>query len=103
MIVMSVFVLPKFTGLYESLGANLAGKPLAEGEVTLISLNQAAPKVFTAAVKDGAYKFAEAVPAGKYACAVSGKGVAEKYALANTSGLTLEFATGANNRDIELK
>ena len=81
----------------------VAGKPLAEGEVTLISLNQAAPKVFTAAVKDGAYKLAEAVPAGKYACAVSGKGVAEKYALANTSGLTLEFTAGANNRDIELK
>ena len=81
----------------------IAGKPLAEGEVTLISLNQPTPKVYTAAVKDGAYKLAEAVPAGKYACAVSGKGVPEKYALANTSGLTLEFAAGANSRDIELK
>ena len=81
----------------------VAGKPLAEGEVTLISLTQPKPKVFTVTVKDGAYKLAEAIPAGKYAVAVTGKGVAEKYALANTSGLTTEFAAGANAFDIDLK
>ena len=81
----------------------LSGKPLAEGELTLVSLNQPKPRVFTAAIKDGKYTLAEAIPPGKYAGAVSGKGVPEKYATAGTSGLTFELTAGASTLDIVLK
>lgn len=81
----------------------LAGKPLAEGEVTLVSLNQPLPRVFTAQIKDGRYLFKEAIPAGKYAAIVTGKGVPEKYHLVSTSGLTLELAAGENSADLVLK
>ena len=81
----------------------LKGQPLADGEVTFVSLDLPKPKAFTAAVKGGTFKVAEAVPAGKYAGAVTGKGVPEKYALINTAGLTFEFAAGANTTDLVLK
>ena len=81
----------------------LKGQPLADGEVTFVSLDLPKPKAFTAAVKDGTFKVAEAVPAGKYAGAVTGKGVPEKYALINTAGLKFEFAAGANATDLVLK
>lgn len=81
----------------------LLGKPLAEGDVTVVSLNQPLPRVFTAAIKDGSYKFAEAIPPGQYAGMVSGKGVPEKYHLISTAGLRFEFAAGANSADLVLK
>jgi hypothetical protein len=81
----------------------LAGKPLAEGEVTVVSLNQPLPRVFTATVKNGDFKFAEAIPPGRYAAIVTGKGVPAKYHLVNTAGLMLELAAGANATNLVLK
>jgi hypothetical protein len=77
----------------------ISGKPLAEGTLSL----SAGGHTYTTAIKDGEYAFAEAIPAGKYAAAVTGKGVPEKYTSADTSGLTFNFAAGANTLDIELK
>jgi hypothetical protein len=81
----------------------LAGKPLVEGEVTIVSLNQPLPRVFTATIKDGRYLFKDAIPPGKYAGMVTGKGVPEKYHLISTAGLMLELAAGANTTDLVLK
>lgn len=81
----------------------LVGKPLPEGEVTFVSLNQPLPRVFTATIKDGEFKFKEAIPPGKYAGMITGKGVPEKYHLINTSGLRVELAAGANATDLVLK
>jgi hypothetical protein len=81
----------------------LAGKPLAEGEVTLVSLNQPLPRVFTAAVKNGDFKLAEAIPPGLYAGLVTGKGVPDKYHLVTTAGLRFTFAAGMNTADLVLK
>jgi hypothetical protein len=81
------------------------GKPLAEGTVTFVSLDQKAPKVATATLKDGAYMVKD-VPAGKYAVAVSSKtagAVPAKFGTTDTSGLTFTVAAGANSYDIELK
>ena len=80
----------------------LAGVPLAEGEVTFVSLNQPLPRVFTATVKDGVFKFAESIPPGKYAGMVTGKAVPPKYHLVNTAGLMIELAAGANSTDLIL-
>ena len=81
----------------------LKGQPLAEGEVTVVTLGAAVPRTFTAAVKDGKYLFAEALPAGKYVVIVTGKGVPEKYALTNSSALTFTLAAGPANFDLDLK
>jgi hypothetical protein len=81
----------------------LAGKPLATGKLTLVSLNQLLPRVFTAEVTKGAYQFAKPIPPGKYAAMVTGPGVPEKYALASTSALLFEFAPGRNAADLALK
>ena len=81
----------------------LAGKPLAAGEVTFVSLDQPAPRVFSAAVKDGAYTFAQPVPAGKYAVLVTGAGVPEKYTVVTTPGLRMTVAPGAGAFDFDLK
>ncbi len=81
----------------------LAGKPLAEGELTFVSLNQPLPRVFTAPIKNGDYKFAEAIPPGKYAAMITGAGVPPKYHLINTAGLMIELAAGANSTDLVLK
>lgn len=79
------------------------GQPLAEGEVTVVTLGAAVPRTFTATVKDGKYAFAEALPAGKYVVIVTGKGVPEKYALTNSSALRFDLAAGAANFDIALQ
>lgn len=79
------------------------GQPVIEGEVTFVSLNQPLPRVFTGAIKNGAYNVTEAIPAGQYAGMVTGKGVPEKYHLIATAGLRFEFAAGANTADIALK
>jgi hypothetical protein len=78
-------------------------KPLVAGEITVVSLNLAVPRVFTAEVIRGEFKFAQPIPPGKYTAIVTGAGVPAKYELANTSGLMYEFAAGAIQIDIPLK
>jgi hypothetical protein len=80
------------------------GKPLPAGEVTFVSLDQAKPRVFTAAIgADGGYAFKEAVPPGKYAVIITGKGVPAQYQTTTTSGIVFEVKAGANEQNIELK
>jgi outer membrane biosynthesis protein TonB len=81
----------------------VAGKPLAAGEVTAVSTTLPVPRVFTAPVKDGAFRFAEAIPAGRYRAIVTGAGVPAKYHTVTTSGLVLEFASSPANIDLDLK
>lgn len=82
----------------------LKGKPLAGGEVALVSLDLPKPRVFTSAITpDGSYKFAEALPPGRYAVIVSGKGVPEKFTTTTTSGLVIIVKAGASTQDIDLK
>jgi hypothetical protein len=69
----------------------LKGKPLAEGEVIFVSLDQPKPRVFTAKIQaDGQYAPMEVVPPGKYVVTVTGKGVPEKFQTTTTSGLRVE-------------
>jgi hypothetical protein len=81
----------------------VAGQPLADGEVTFISLGLPQPRVFHAAVKAGEYKFAATLPPGKYAGMVTGAGVPAKYHLVTTAGLMIELAAGTNSTDLVLK
>lgn len=81
----------------------LQGKPLAEGEVTVVTLGAALPRTFTAPVRDAKYAFAQVPPPGKYVVIVTGKGVPEKYALTNTSSLRFDLAAGAAVFDIALQ
>lgn len=81
----------------------VAGKPLATGEVTVVSVTLPAPRVFTAPVKDGAYRFAEPIPPARYRAIVTGEGVPARYHLVTTSGLVLEFGDAATNGDFDLK
>lgn len=81
----------------------VAGKPLATGEVTVVSVTLPAPRVFTAPVKDGAYRFAEPIPPARYRVLVTGEGVPARYHLVTTSGLVLEFGDAATNVDFDLK
>ena len=81
------------------------GKPLAEGSVTFVSLDQKVPKVATAAVKDGSFTL-KGVPPGMNAVAVTSEkaGVVPlKFATTDTSGLKYQVQAGANQFDIELK
>jgi hypothetical protein len=78
------------------------GQPLAAAEVTLVTLDQLKPRVFTTPVQAGNYSFAE-LPPGKYAVIVTGKGVPEKYQTTLTSGLTVEVKAGGGSHDLELK
>jgi hypothetical protein len=81
----------------------LAGKPLPAGEVTVVSLNLAVPRVFTAEVVKGEFKFAEPIPPGKYAAIITGKDVPQRYHLVSTSELRFEFTPGPIQTDIVLK
>jgi hypothetical protein len=82
----------------------LRGQPLTAAEVTLVSLDRAKPRVFTATIKaDGSYGFTETLPPGKYVVIVTAKTVPEKYQTTTTSGLTIEVKAGIGNHDIELK
>jgi len=81
------------------------GKPLAEGTVTFVSLDQKVPKVVTGAVKDGAFTVKDVAP-GKHAVAVTSKtagAVPAKFATTDTSSLTFTALAGMNQFDIELK
>ena len=96
---------PKVESPVVSGKVTVQGKPLAEGMVTFVSLDQKVPKVSTAAVKDGNYTLKD-LPAGKYAVAVTSEkvgAVPAKFATTDTSGLTFQSQTGANLFDIDLK
>lgn len=82
----------------------LNGKPLADGEVIFVSLDQPKPRVFTAKIQaDGQYAPMEVVPPGKYAVIVTGKGVPEKYQTTTTSGLRVEVQPPVFVFDINLQ
>lgn len=81
----------------------LKGKPLDEADVTLVSLGQPKPRVFTAAVAAGKYQFADPVPAGKYAVVVAGKGVPDKFQTTATSSLVLDVKADAGPYDFNLE
>ncbi len=82
----------------------LRGQPLTAAEVTVVSLDQAKPQVFTAVVKaDGSYAFTQPLPPGRYIVIVTAKAVPDKYQTTTTSGLTIEVKTGSANFDIDLK
>ena len=80
------------------------GQPLTAAEVTLVSLDQAKPRVFTTAIQaDGTYAFADPLPPGKYVVIVTAKAVPEKYQLTTTSGLVLTVGPGPATFDLDLK
>jgi hypothetical protein len=81
----------------------LGGKPLAAGSVTVVKGSFPFLHTFTAEVKDGAFKFAETIPTGKYMVTVSGAGVPQQFQSLSTSALQFEFAAGANQMNLELK
>ena len=81
----------------------LDGKPVAAGEVTVVTLDLPRPRVFTAKVTDGAYAFADELPVGKYVLIVTGKGVPEKFGTTLTSGLRVEVASGVSDLNLDLK
>jgi hypothetical protein len=90
------------TGQVEGL-VTLDGQPLAAAEVTIVTLDLPRPRVFTAKVANGAYAFADELPAGKYVLIVTGKGVPEKFATTLTSGLRVEVAGGPSELNLDLK
>lgn len=81
----------------------LDGKPLAAGEVMLVSLSLPKPRIFTAKVTQGTYHIADPLPAGKYAVIVTGQGVPEKFHTTLTSSLVAEVASGPNELNLDLK
>ncbi|HEV3437195.1 MAG TPA: carboxypeptidase-like regulatory domain-containing protein [Gemmata sp.] len=82
----------------------LRGQPLTAAEVTVVSLDQTKPQVFTAVVKaDGSYTFTQPLPPGRYVVIVTAKAVPDKYQTTTTSGLTIEVKLGSANFDIDLK
>lgn len=82
----------------------LKGKALTAGEVTLVSLDLAKPKVFTSIIQaDGSYKFAEALTPGRYIVIVTAKDVPVKYQTTTASGLVIEVQSGATAQDFDLK
>lgn len=83
------------------------GKPLAEGAVLFVSLDQKSPKVVVSKIKDGGYTAKDLVP-GKYVVAVEsakdGKSlVPTKYATTDTSGLTVTVKGGTNTVNFDLR
>jgi hypothetical protein len=82
---------------------SLDGQPLAAAEVTAVSLDLPRPRVFTAAVTNGAYAFTGELPTGKYVLTVTGKGVPEKFATTLTSELRVEVAGGPSELNLDLK
>ncbi|HET6573798.1 MAG TPA: carboxypeptidase-like regulatory domain-containing protein, partial [Fimbriiglobus sp.] len=81
----------------------LDGKPVAAGEVTVVSLALPRPRVFSAKVTDGAYAFSDELPVGKYVLIVTGKGVPEKFGTTLTSSLRVEVAGGTSELNLDLK
>ena len=82
----------------------LQGKPLAAAEVTVVTLDEAKPRVFTAAIQaDGAYQFKEPLPPGRYVVIVTAPAIPAKYQTTTTSGLVIEVKPGGNMQNIDLK
>lgn len=79
------------------------GKPLA-ADVTIVSLDQKVPRVFTATATDtGKFEFAAAPPAGQYAVMITGKGVPAKYNTVSTSPLRTVVAAQPSLLDLNLE
>lgn len=81
----------------------LAGKPVAEGAITLVSLSLAIPRVFTATVADGKFAFPAELPPATYAVMVSGAGIPDKFGSTMTAGLEVEVKGGEQVWDAELE
>jgi hypothetical protein len=80
------------------------GKPLATAELTVVTLDETKPRVFTAAIQaDGSYSFKEPLPPGHYVVIVTAPVVPAKYQTTTTSGLVIEVKPGANMQNIDLK
>jgi hypothetical protein len=84
----------------------LDGKPAAGVEVTIVTLDQPLPRVFTArADEKGAFTFPAGPRAGRYVAAVSSPGtvaIPEKYRTTGTSGLTIDVTDPAQPLRLEL-
>jgi outer membrane biosynthesis protein TonB len=81
----------------------LKGKPVAAADITLVSLGTGKPRVFTATVDDGKYQFADAVPAGKYAVIVAGKGIPDKFQTTATTSLVMDLKAAAGPFNFSLE
>ena len=77
----------------------LDGKPAAGVEVTIVTLDQPLPRVFTArADEKGAFKFGAGPRVGRFVAAVSSPGtlaIPEKYQTTGTSGLIIDVTDPA--------
>lgn len=83
---------------------NITGKPLAAADVTVVTLDQPLPRVFTATTRDdGRFEFADELPAGQYAVIVTGKAVPAKFATVTTSPLRFVVAAGVNTLPLDLE
>jgi hypothetical protein len=94
---------PKFTKL--SGRVTFEGKPLAGGEVTIVSLEEKEPRVHTATITpDGAYQFPLPLNPGQYVAIFTSKKVQipERYQTTSTSGIILTLKVGEMNQDIRL-
>ncbi len=82
----------------------LNGKPLAAVDVTVVSLDQAVPRVVTATTKDdGQFQFAEKMPVGQYAVMITGKGAPAKFTTVTTSPLRFNVVAGPNTMTLSLE
>jgi hypothetical protein len=85
----------------------LDGKPAVGVEVTVVTLDLPAPRVFTAKAADGTFAFPEGLPAGKYVVMVTQApattAVPEKYRTTGTSGIVIAVAPGAGPIAVDLK
>ncbi|HSQ58413.1 MAG TPA: carboxypeptidase-like regulatory domain-containing protein [Gemmata sp.] len=80
------------------------GKALPDAGITLVTLDEAKPRVFTGTTQaDGSYSIKEQLPAGRYAVIVTAPTIPAKYQTTTTSGLTIEVKPGANVHNIDLK
>jgi hypothetical protein len=82
------------------------GKPAAGVEVTLVTLDLPAPRVFNATAADGTFAFPDGLPPGKYVVMVTpmqATAVPERYRTTGTSGITIAVAPGANSINLDLK
>ena len=94
----------------ESLPAGVAGKlllkwkPLDGADVTLVTLDQKLPRVYTATANErGEFRFADAILPGQYAAMVTGKGVPAKYTTVGTSPLRIEVGATAAPLNFDLE
>lgn len=97
---------PPATDATVSGAVTLLGKPLTDCEVTIVSMTLSKPRVFTAKVEAGQYKFDGPIPLGKYVVIVTGSPadpIPEKYKTTQTSNLRVDVKAGGNNFDLNLQ